>query len=535
MSELGISGAGYLPRFVRFRFSRPGLLILTALMAAACLVDPAQAPAQGFVPAKSARAFGDSVGVNVRLTHIDTTAYHDLPAVEARIRELGVRYVNDSLCPTCTYQVASLQRLGAAGIRANLGFGSLAGGTGAIAPGLQAVRTRLRSSIASFAGVNEPDVSGLPDWVARTRAYQAELARQVKADPFLSRFPVIGPSLVNRGSRAALGDMTAWVDRGNIHPYSGGNPPLRNLLDEQQLMSAVSGSKPLVITEVGFHNDLAFNGPHRPASLRATAIYTPRIALEAFRFGIERTYFYQLADYWRPSEAAAHGMSPSENSFGLLAADLSRKPSFVALRNLLRVVDGDSAPVADPGGLRYALNGAGPDVRQLLLRSADGSYALVLWRDVSVWDRDALRDLTPAPEAVQVALGQRIASARSFDPVSSDMATASWTDPQRIPVELGGAPVVLRLAPPGTPAAGGVKKALKVGTRSVRCGGKLKAHGSKKKRAQRRRARAGCCEAVRHLHVRDSKRKHRRHHHARKRPRASWSAACSSVKHRHHK
>ena len=51
------------------------------------------------------------------------------------------------------------------------------------------------------------------------------------------------------------------------------------------------------------------------------------------------------------------------------------------------------------GGLRIALEGAGTDVRRLLLRSADGSYALALWRDVSVWDRTAQRDLRPRPIA----------------------------------------------------------------------------------------------------------------------------------------
>ncbi len=107
--------------------------------------------------------------------------------------------------------------------------------------------------------------------------------------------------------------------------------------------------------------------------------------------------------------------------------------------------------MASPGGLRLGLEGAGADVRQLLLRSADGSYALVLWRDVSVWDRDALRDLVPAPDHVDVALGQPIALARRFDPVSLGCRAARWTNPSRIPVDLGGAPVVLRLIPPGPP------------------------------------------------------------------------------------
>ena len=183
--------------------------------------------------------------------------------------------------------------------------------------------------------------------------------------------------------------------------------------------------------------------------------------LEGFRQGLARTYLFQLADQWTPAQAQAWGIAGPSNAFGLLRWDLSRKPAFVALRNLMRAADTGSAPVASPGGLRYGLEGAGPDVRQMLLRSADGSYALVLWRQVSVWDRDALKDLHPAPQRVDVVLGQPIALARRFDPVDSDSERRRWTEPRRIPVDLAGAPVVLRLTPPGAakaPPAGPVTR-----------------------------------------------------------------------------
>jgi hypothetical protein len=512
---------------VRRASPRPGLLILAALIA---LVWATPAAAQSFVPAHSARTFGDSIGVNVRLTYIDTPAYRDFSPIESRLRELGVRYVSDSVCATCQYQIDRLQRLAADGIKANLGVGWIAGGTPTIGPGLQALRTRLRDSIASISGLNEPDISGNSQWIAVTRAYQAELYRQAKADPFLARFPVLGPSLVNRGSRAALGDLSAYLDRGNLHPYPGGLPPLGNLPDESQLMSYVSGAKPLVISEVGYHTDLTYTGPHRPASEQAVAIYTPRIALEAFHYGIERTYIYQFADLMSEADAQSNGLSPSQNSFGLLRSDLSPKPSFLALRNLLRVVDGDSAPVAAAGGMRLAVEGAGPDVRQLLLQSADGSYALVLWRSVSVWDRTALRDLAPAPDHVEVALGQPVTLARRFDPVASDAETHRWIDPTRIPIDLGGAPVVLKLVPPGA-ASGRVG-----GTRGLRAGGgragtscvaSVPASGST--RASRRKARARCCQPARHSSSHKARKRKRSRRAGRRRMSANWTSPCVSA------
>jgi hypothetical protein len=231
--------------------------------------------------------------------------------------------------------------------------------------------------------------------------------------------------------------------------------PLANFEDERFIAGMVSGGKPLVITEVGYHNNVATSDPHRGISEKAYGMYAPRTVLEAFRDGILRTYFYQFADAWTDAEAQRIGISPSENSFGLLRSDLSRRPSFLALRNLLRVVGG-SAPVGSPGGLRFGLEGAGPDVRQLLLRSADGSFALVLWRQVPVWNRDARAEVTPAPDALEVVMGQPVSLARRFDPVASDAESQRWTNPRRIPVSLAGAPVVLRLtaaaaAPPATP------------------------------------------------------------------------------------
>jgi hypothetical protein len=231
-----------------------------------------------------------------------------------------------------------------------------------------------------------------------------------------------------------------YLDRGNMHPYPGGGTPLHNIADLIPLTAKTSGNKPIVATEAGYHSDLATTSGHYGTSERAIGIYTPRLALEGFRNGLERTYIYQLVDPWT-------NVSGFENKFGLLRPDLSPKPAFLSLRNLLRAVDAGSAPVASPGGLRLSLFGAPPDLRQLLLRSGDGSYSLVLWREVSVWDRVARQDLTPTPAPFAVVVGQPITVARRYDPVASDTETQRWTDPRTIPLVLGGEPVVLKLTP----------------------------------------------------------------------------------------
>jgi hypothetical protein len=402
-----------------------------------------QSTTQPYVAAHSARAFGDSVGVNTHIGWSDTPAYANFDAVSARLRELGVRHVRDGLCATCVEWVSRLQRLGAMGIRANLISTDLAGGSPRLQENLQAIRSNLRGSVVAIEAPNEPDQTGDPNWVDKTRRLQRELYTSVNADPLLSQIDVVGPALVHQASWSAVGDLAAYMDQGNLHPYSGGGTPLHNLGDLFPSARIVSANKPIVATEAGYHSDLATTSGHYGTSERAIGVYTPRLALEGFSRGLRRTYIYQLADPWA-------GASGFENRFGLLRPDLSPKPAFNSLRNLLRVVDADSGPVAQPGGLRFGILNAPPDLRRLLLRSDDGSYALVLWREVSVWDRQARRDLNPPAHGLAVALGQPVALARQFNPVDSDQERGRWTNPTTIPVAVGGGPVVLRLYPPGT-------------------------------------------------------------------------------------
>ena len=102
-----------------------------------------QPPREEVLQAASARAFGDSVGVNVHLTYVDTS-YRDFDTVAARLRELGVRFVRDGLCATCPFQLAHLNTLAGAGIRANLIVGDLKGGAAKMRESLSAIGARVR-------------------------------------------------------------------------------------------------------------------------------------------------------------------------------------------------------------------------------------------------------------------------------------------------------------------------------------------------------------------------------------------------------
>jgi hypothetical protein len=431
----------------------PAIVAVCTMIAVSCAPAAAAGnyPAEPFVAAEPARDFGDTLGVNVRFSWNDTV-YGNYDALEARLLDLGARHVLDGLCAQCPYQVAMLQRLAAKGIKADVGVGAARSSTTHMQTQLNGVKGPLRNAVAAVVAPNEPDLEPVADWVSLTRAWQVELWNRVKGDPALAHLPVYGPSLVHRSSRGALGDLSAHLDYGNLHPYPGGIMPLSNFDNEREMMSLVSGNKPLVITEVGYHADTTTDDSHRGVSEAVNASYTPRILLEAYRDGIERTFFYQFVDPFTEAQRVQKGLSKAEGSFGLLRNDLTPRPSYIALRNLVDAVDGDSPRVASPGGLRLGIEGAPSDMRRLLLRSADGSYALVLWRQVSLWDRIGKRPVAAPAVPVEVVMGQRLTLARRFDPVITSSETARWSDPRRIGVDLAGAPVVLRLTPDGAAA-----------------------------------------------------------------------------------
>jgi hypothetical protein len=471
--------------------------LVLVLVIVSLTASPAAQAAEPLVPAQSARSFGDSVGVNTHVGWSDTPAYANFDPVLARLRELGVRNVRDGICPTCVEWISRLRRLGAAGIKVNLVAGNLTDSTAKLQENLNAMRDKLPGAVRSIEAPNEPDQTGNPLWASIEQVFQRELSTRVNADSKLRALPVLGPALVYPASWSALGDLTPYLDRGNMHPYPGGGTPLHNIADLLPLAHIVSGSKPIVATEAGYHSDLATTSGHYGTSERAIGIYMPRLALEGFRNGLERTYIYQLADPWT-------NVSGFENKFGLLRNDLSPKPAFLALRNLMRAVDAGSAPVSDPGGVRFSLKGAQPDVRRLLLRSANGSYALVLWREVSVWDRVGKHDLSPAPEWVTVDLGEPMAQAQLFKPVESPNVAQSVDSPDQIPVALDGSPIVLRLVPAGPRRSGETKARKRKGSTPTAC-------------ASRLGGRLGCCaKSARH------KGKHRHAKRAGRRNRAIW-------------
>jgi hypothetical protein len=412
-----------------------------AVVAALLLATPRPAHAE---TARSADAFVGSIGVNTHVIY-DDTAYGNFDLLRSRLQELGVRHIRDGVCGACGWQQDRFAALAGDGIKLDAGLGSPGDSAATVATNLAAVG-RLGSMVDAVEGANEWDLfSGhTATWSSEDRAYQQRVWSATQANAALRGVPVIGPSLVfsweSPSSWDDLGSLTSQLTYGNIHSYPGGLPPEATLAQNLSLARQISGSRPVVATETGYHNALSQSNWGHPAVPEDVAgAYIPRMFLENFRLGVVRTYAYELLDEW-PGQAATN----MEASFGLLRSDFSRKPAYVSVRNLIAALRDPGAPLA-PAEVPLTLSGGTADVDHLTLRKRSGEVDVVLWRSASLWDRDARRTLVVAPTSVRVTLGSRAFAAQLVKPAGSATPSPVALRQGAATVSVGASPIVLEL------------------------------------------------------------------------------------------
>lgn len=431
-------------------------LVLGALPAAA-----AAAP----VSAGSASSFVESIGVDTHTYYLDT-AYKNFDLVKQRLEELGVHHIRENLVTGHPEQYEDLNQLAAAGIRSTLIMGSPENGSTGLNELVSIVGNQLQGSVDAVEGPNEYDLSGDPSWMGKLATYQEQLYAAVKSNPATSALPVLGPSLGNTESVAS--DISGSMDYGNIHSYPNAEPPENNLTRMFSFASEMSGSKPLVATETGYHTALNYQGGHQPASEAAEATYIPRLFLEYYRRGIARTFVYELVD-----EFPDPSHSEAEKDFGLLHNDFSPKPAFTALSNLTSILS-DSGPAFTPGQLDYSVSGDESNLHQVLLQKSDGSYYLALWRDESVWNNRSHTPETAASGNVQVSFPAPAEEVQEYQPNRSNQPLRTVaSSASSVSVNVGPQVVILRIG--GSGPVGRIKAW--VSKRAVQSGGQVAVKG----------------------------------------------------------
>ena len=380
-------------------------------------------PVQAQVTPRPADAFVESIGVNIHLPYTDRVYYSRFPELKARLGELGIRHVRegaDSFVgkPVVADRINDLYQT--LGIRTTFVSGRRAQGypnpltLSLIDDDLQGLKTRFPTDlIAAIEGPNEYDIESnhvgetSTSWVSKIREYQRQLYTQVKSDPTLRNIPVIAPSFVSEGAYERVGDLDQYIDYACIHAYQSWRHPgtpgwgdngygslswqFNYIINKQS-----PKGKPVQSTECGYHTLPEYGGV--PPEIQGK--YVTRMFAEFFRRGITRSFKYELIDQGLPAS------NDRERVFGLLRNDLTAKPAFYAVRDLIGLLAEPEATAVPfkPTSLDYTLAGETKDVRQLLLQKRDGTYYLLLWLEVEGWNGDQQQTFSPAAQRVTVQL-----------------------------------------------------------------------------------------------------------------------------------
>jgi hypothetical protein len=222
--------------------------------------------------------------------------------------------------------------------------------------------------------------------------------------------PIIAPAIALYGHDryTALGDISAYVDYSNCHDYIlyPGTPPWGDDGYAPLPYHLLNGSiqapgKPMVATETGWHTDpTVLNW----VSETAQAKYIVRMLLEHQRVGIVRTWLYEMIDL--------PGSGTSNHGLGLLHSDMTEKPAFKAVKNIIATLRDPGTPIATTA-LDYSLTGGDANVRSMAFQKRNGSCWVAIWDEKSSWDFNRNTDITNTPQSVTLTVTGRVEIVRT--------------------------------------------------------------------------------------------------------------------------
>lgn len=330
------------------------------------------------VQTRRAYDFWHAMGVNTAHWVSDDEYRSEFDTVKARLKELDIRYCRDGL------RVSSQSYLKAlydeSGIKFIVGSSEKTGDL--LDPDKIDAQLDLFDDypemLLAIQGPNEPDGwlrNFNSNWISNLRAYQLALFNKVKGRNNLMDKPVLGPPIAYvQDWGDDIGDIEDRCDYGSFHPYSEWPEKADSWTDR------IDGTNFMTPTKADWISEFGWRSPAPAASYTVSedvhARYVLRGMTEYFRVGIPKINLYDLID-----TAPIEG----HNGFGLLRKDLSKKPSFSALRDLIAIIK-DTDSIFSPESLSYTLDGDMTDVRELLLQKGNGEFLLILWQAKMSWN-----------------------------------------------------------------------------------------------------------------------------------------------------
>jgi hypothetical protein len=353
--------------------------------------------------AAQADAFVDSIGVGTHLSYNDTPYFTAWPGVLNALTTLGVRHIRDGFWnwdPSSPY-ISEHKALAAAGIHCT--YVVPINSTG-VPESIEQFSPEV-GDMEALEAPNECDLAGNCGPTA-----QAGIDNMLGFLPAIDvagtklGIPVVGPSFTQQSSYVSAGNISSEITNNNLHVYFGGRNPGSTgwgdfdpegnsygsfpwWLDQANIDAP---NIPVEITETGYVAYPTTNTPYNiPESVESS--YTPRTLLLAFKHGIKHTFLYELLD-----EVSSPG-------YGILRSDLTPKPAFTAVENLIANLSDKGSPFT-PGKLAYSIEGGGPNLNHLLLQKRDGSYWLILWLEEPTFDPASDQPITIIPQRIILTL-----------------------------------------------------------------------------------------------------------------------------------
>lgn len=395
-----------------------GLCFTTALAAAIALgtlpfgmLHAQTLPAEQAAPAQ---ALINTSGVVTHLNYTDTTYYTNWSGVFNALQTLGVKHIRDGYgnFPANSPLYARHKQLANAGITTDYVVAYNPSITAQAIEQFAANVTDMEALEAS----NECDVSGLCGGNGTTGINNAvSMLPALHTAAQHLHVPLIGPSFADATSYAVPGNIASKMDLNNLHIYFGGRNPGSAGWGGPDSLGNAYGSlnfwydmawedAPFItpaVTETGY---MSFPTTTKPYTLpeNVQTAYVQRTLLLDFIHGFQETFFYELMD--DPS---------SDAGYGLLRPDMTEKPAFIGLSNMLQLLK-------DPGGnftagkLPFLISGGDSNLKHLLLQKSDGSYWLAIWIEKPSWDPAKVVPISVAPQNIGITLDSAHTTVKNY-------------------------------------------------------------------------------------------------------------------------
>lgn len=396
------------------------------------------------VQAKAADSVCERTGI---VTHVDGSYYdaiwasHVLPAIQ-ELAGVGLRHVRSGLNdPADNTFYTRHEQIRDAGLKWQIAMRKWQPAT--IDSWLPQVVTRLGSTAFSgFEGTNEQGGTTFVDADADTAFInQQGLWNTVRNTIGLtaSTHYVAGPSMLARdnvqrdlllydgGDPALPRDWASYLDMGTQHLYPDGNPPLQGAYNNEAFRHPYVAGFPWITSETGYHNANITGGLGHTEE----AIYRVRMHFDWYDYqwgtdDMKRFYHYEILNKGSllTSRGDNWGLMSSADANGFTAGE--KFPAYWSVHNTLALFNDPTA--VTPGLLDYSVTptttptgDTGP-IRHLLYQKSDGTFLLVIYRQVKVWDKSTSTAITVSPINVTVTLNQ---SSRAMSDYIPRLSTAA--------------------------------------------------------------------------------------------------------------